>query len=125
MVLAFCGCRVEVAPKYSDLLKVWHPVSIYHVADGTHIVVVQSVTNGIESGKYIWPMNSSAGPGGDGFVLGGWRGPDGSPLIDLGGLQGLATVLEYTKGQQNGVADGSQPFSSGTNRTPGAAGSRR
>ena len=103
-LLALSGCQTAEAPKYSDLIKAWHPISIYHVADGTHIVVVQSITNGVESGKYIWPMFSSAGPASNGLVLRGWRGPTGSSLIDLGGRQGLATVLEYTR-RQDGAAE--------------------
>ena len=124
-LLSVSGCHTAEAPKYSDLIKVWHPISIYHVADGSHIVLVQSITNGVESGKYIWPMFSSRGPGGDGFALTGWRGPTGSSLIDLGARQGLAAVLEYTKGQPDGAANRSQPIRSETNRTSSAAGSGR
>ncbi len=100
-LLASSGCHTVEPLNYTDLLKAWHPISIYHVAaDGSHIVVVQSVTNGVESGKYIWPMFSSFGPGGGGFVLSGWRDQTGSSLIELGGREGLATVFEYTKGQR-------------------------
>ncbi len=99
-LLASSGCHTVEPLKYSDLIKTWHPISIYHVADGSHIVVVQGITNGVESGKYLWPMFSSFGPGGGGFVLSGWRDQRGSSLIELGGTEGLATVFEYTKGQQ-------------------------
>jgi len=50
-LLFVSGCHTAEAPKYSELIKVWHPISIYHVADGSHIIVVQSITNGVESGK--------------------------------------------------------------------------
>jgi hypothetical protein len=125
VLLTSSGCHTVEAPKYSDLVKAWHPISIYHVADGTHIIVVQSITNGVESGKYIWPMFSSIGPGGSGFVLSGWRDQTGSSLIDLGGREGLATVLEYTRGQPDGAANRSQPVPSGTNLTSAPAGSGR
>src|SRR5881628_873396 len=104
-LLSVSGCHTAEAPKYSDLIKVWHPISIYHVADGSHIVLVQSITNEVESGKYIWPMCSSIGPGSNGFLLSAWRRPAGSCLIELGGRQGLATVFEYTKRQAHGAAN--------------------
>jgi hypothetical protein len=124
-LLAASGCSTVERPKYSDLVKAWDPISIYHVADGTHIVVVQSITNGVESGKYIWPMFSSIGPGGGGFVLSGWRDNTGSSLIDLGERRGLGTVLEYTRRQPGGAANLSQPVSPETNRTSSAADSGR
>jgi hypothetical protein len=124
-LLYVSGCHTAEAPKYSDLIKTWHPISIYHVADGSHIVLVQSITNGVESGKYIWPMFSSIGPGGDGFALSAWRSPDGFSLIDLGPRQGQATVLEYTRRQPDGAANRSQPVSPQTNQTSAPAGSGR
>lgn len=96
--LLMCGCRAVEAPNYAELIKVWKPVRIYHAGgDGSHIVVVQSVTGGVESGKYIWPQASSFGPGGDGFNLTGWRGPNGTSLIELGPKEGLGSVYDYTK----------------------------
>src|SRR5262249_5438709 len=102
-----------------------HPISIYGVGDGSHMVVLQSITNGVESGKYVWPMFSSIGPGGGGFELRGWRDQTGFSLIDLGERHGLGTVFEYTKGQPGGAASRSQPVSHETNRTSSAAGSGR
>jgi len=116
---AVCGCKTEQAPKYTDLLKTWKPIAVYHVADGSHILVVQSITNGIESGKYIWPWFSSLGPGWGGQVLKPWG------VVDLDQRKGLADVYDYTKGQQDGAANGSQPIRSETNAMSPAAGSRR
>jgi hypothetical protein len=44
---------------------------------------------------------------------------------DDGELRFHLTVEEMKKGEQDGAANGSQPFSSDTNRTSSAAGSRR
>ena len=99
-----CGCHGIEVPKYADLVKAWKPITTYHAAgDGSHIALVQSITNGVESGKYIWPQVSSFGPGGDGFNLTGWRGPTGTSLVDLGPKEGLGSVFDYTKP----VAEGS------------------
>jgi hypothetical protein len=114
-----CGCKTEQAPRYTDLLKTWKPIAVHHVADGTHIRVVQSITNGIESGKYICPWLSSLGPNWTGEVLKHWG------VVDLGSREGLADVYDYTKGQQDGATNGSQPVRAQTNQTSGAAGSRR
>jgi hypothetical protein len=116
---AACGCKTEQVPKYTDLLKTWNPIAVHHIADGSHILVVQSVTNGIESGKYVWPLSSSRGPALNEGALKPWG------IVDLGPRMGLANVYDYTKGQQGGSADGGQSFGSGTNRTSGAAGPRR
>ena len=65
------------------------------------------------------------------MILARARTPDGQFICALadGSVQGVSREryeeLRTNLGQQGGPADGSQPFSSGTNRTSGAAGSRR
>jgi hypothetical protein len=81
-----------------------HPVRVY--MDGPNIVVVQSKSSRVESGKYIIPHVSSHLPLGEhgDLVLG-----SKTCVISIG--QGMgAVVCDYRRGQPRGAADRSEPF---------------
>lgn len=136
---ATSGCQTQPGtgepPKYSDLLKAWKPIRVYHAGDGSHIVVVQEVNDEFESGKYIVPMTSSLLPAGlvglrpekagSAEVFTPWSMGGSSLIVLESDHSGLAEVYNYRKSQPDGPANRSQPIRSETNGTSAAAGSGR
>jgi hypothetical protein len=138
LIHALCGChaRRDVHPPaselteakpasatavlYSDFLKSLHPVRVY--SDHINTVVVQRVTDGVESGKYLIPLISSYIPFGE---EAGFRITPTDSYVDMGRGTGLAQVYDYRRSQPDGAADGGQPFRSETNQASGAAGPHR
>ncbi len=63
----------EIPSRYwSEPIKALHPIKVYHDVGNT--VIVQTITNGFEYGKYITPFTSSYGAQGD-FHLTPTHGP--------------------------------------------------
>jgi hypothetical protein len=113
-----CGCRTsrrEPKPvEFAQVVPEWNPIRIYRAGDSSHIVVVQNVAGGVESGKYIVPLTSSLGQDTRTFVLTRCL-VKGSEFVDLGKRSGLARVYNYTRSTSDGSASGSQPLASETN----------
>ena len=134
-LFGFCGCHIhrqapdsspasqiggrpDLGTAYRDFIPTLHPLSVYQ--DRGNVVVVQTVTYGVESGKYIKPLVSSYdrfGEEGD-FIL---TPATGCPSC----LSDGAWVYDYRKRQPDGPANRSQRVRSGTGRTSSDAGSGR
>jgi len=94
---------------WRDPIKALNPIKVYiHRAN---IVVVQTIIDGVESGKYISIPISSYLPqnGDDGFTF--------TPAAE--------SVYDYRRSQQDGRANGSQPIRAEAVSTASMAGSRR